>query len=70
MSWLKATALICQPPMSEVDPKLLKFPDVPALNQCDVEVGDKFWSHFQYNPLPNSPSTQMGENRLKHLVSK
>ncbi len=70
MSWLMATLPIYPPPVSEVDPKLLKFPDVPALDRCDVEVGDKFWSHFLYDLLPNSLSTLMGVNRLKRLISK
>jgi hypothetical protein len=70
MSKLMATAPICPPPVSEVDPKLLKFPDVPALDRCDVEVGNKFWSHFLYDLLPNGPLTLMGVNRLKRLVSK
>ncbi len=70
MSWLMTTAPICPPPMSEVDPKMLKSPNVPALYRCDVEVGDKFWSHFLYNQLPNGPSTPMGVKRLKPHVSK
>jgi hypothetical protein len=70
MSWFMATAPICPPPVPEVDPKLLKFPDVPAMDRCDVEVCDKFWSQYLYNPLPNDPLTPIGVNRLKSLVSK
>jgi hypothetical protein len=44
--------------------------DVPALDRCDLEVGDKFWSHFLYDLLPNGLSTLMGVNRLKRLISK